>query len=123
MYNLATTEHEPLIIDHMVYLAVETDYDKNRSRELTTTTGIRLKGQKKNNRAFVYMSMLSLSFNDQCRALVSDTIFVSDKHLVLRAKMASENFLSKAFGNNPLLVPNGPNTLVEAVDWIIDPVV
>ena len=116
MYDLAT-ELPPLLILNMIYLAVETDYDKRRPLEQTTNSGKRMKGSKKNNRALVYMSMVSLSFNEKCRALVSDTIFFSPKHEVLRAKLVSNKFLSTAFGNNPLLVPNGPNLKTQARGW------
>ena len=53
--------------------------------------------------------MVSLSFNEKCRALVTDTIFFSAAHKVLRSKIVSNKFISTAFGNNPLLVPNGEN--------------
>ena len=86
--------------------------DETEGREISSQFA-ELENFSEFGQVMIYMSVISLSVNDSCRAAMTHAIFFSKDHLELRESVAGVKLFRKTFMNNPLLVPNGPN-------WIPD---
>ena len=51
--------------------------------------------------------------------VLTETIFFSDKHQLLRVRVVGTKIFNLAFEKNPLLVPNGANVTEDVKDKLI----
>ena len=66
----------------------------------------------------LWLSVQSLSLQVECRTALIHYLFFSDGGKAHRKLIAGPKFDQKAWGKDPLLVANGPNTTWKLILWM-----